>query len=75
MPSDPMKGFNLLREDKIHLRCPGCGRKQSNMPRDANDPPMAVVAEIFCERCGVGGKDMPTTFLDSNGDEVWTDAE
>lgn len=35
-PMEPVltrEGFNKLRRGCIHLFCPTCGRKQSNMPR------------------------------------------
>ena len=49
-------GFRPLKAGRIHLRCPKCGRKQSNMPRMPYDPPRAVLVEIFCNQCGAGGK-------------------
>jgi hypothetical protein len=80
----PYVGFSKLRPGRIHIYCPGCGRKQSNGYRtEANpdrfepgDPPDAVLVHVYCERCSVGCKDAPVTFLDANGQrirEAWED--
>lgn len=36
------------------MRCPTCGRKQSNMPRQEYDPDAAALLELQCERCNKG---------------------
>ncbi len=60
-------GFRALRDGRIYLRCPKCGRKQSNMPRMEFDPKRAVLAEIFCPKCGNGGKDCETSYYNAKG--------
>lgn len=45
-----LDGFKKLMPGRIHLRCPLCGRKQSNMWRAEHDPVRAVLAEIPCEK-------------------------
>lgn len=64
-------GFRKLRPNRIHVFCPRCGRKQSNMPRDPeSDPPRAVLVHVYCDRCSAGCKDVPMTFLDARGREL-----
>lgn len=69
----PYIGFSKLRPGRIHVYCPGCGRKQSNAPRDNGengypaDPPNAVLAHVYCEKCSSGSKDAPVAFLDADG--------
>lgn len=64
-------GFTKLRKGRIHLFCPGCGRKLSNTPRDeGNDPKTAVLARVFCLRCSEGGKDLDITYLNASGKQV-----
>jgi predicted RNA-binding Zn-ribbon protein involved in translation (DUF1610 family) len=65
-----MSGYRPLKADRIHLRCPKCGRKQSNMLRIPSDPLAAVLAEILCPKCGSGGKDADTSYYDSQGREL-----
>ena len=60
-------GFHKLKKDRIHLRCPTCGRKQSNMPREEFDSPKAFLAEIICDRCANGCKDPETYYYDNKG--------
>ncbi len=60
-------GLAPLRKDRIHLYCPGCGRKQSNMNRTEFDPPTAEIAHVYCEKCSVGAKDSPVFYLDAQG--------
>lgn len=69
-------GFTKLRTGRIHLWCPGCGRKLSNMPRDKDDPPQAVLLHVYCERCSQGCKDTPVAFFSARGRrirEAWED--
>jgi hypothetical protein len=63
-------GYKPHRPGRIHLFCPRCKRKMSNMPRQAMDPPTAVLVHVFCESCSQGGKDSSQTFLDSTGREL-----
>ena len=63
----PYVGFAPLRPGKIHLLCPGCGRKQSNMARYSYDPPKTVLVRVHCEKCSQGSKDGGQDFVDSNG--------
>lgn len=62
-------GFKKLRAGRIHLFCPACGRKMSNMPRDPGDPPTAVLAHVYCD-CQQGNKDPGMSFFDAYGREV-----
>jgi hypothetical protein len=48
--SEFLRGFAPLKDGCIHLLCPKCGRKQSNMRREDNDPPGAFVAKIECDK-------------------------
>jgi hypothetical protein len=69
-------GFRPHRPGRIHLFCPSCGRKVSNMPRFEHDPPTAMLAHIPCERCSVGCKiDGPSLYLDAEGRRVEWDWE
>lgn len=65
-------GFSRLREGRIHIRCPQCGRKQSNALRESYDPPLATLAEIGCGDCAgsVGAKDCPIYYYDAKGAAV-----
>lgn len=60
------QGFKPIRPGRIHLRCPRCGRKQSNMPRAPLDPPKAFLLEVFCD-CIQGGKDDFSGYYDAKG--------
>jgi hypothetical protein len=60
-------GFKPLREGRIHLRCPSCGRKMSNMPRDVYDPPLAMLMEVCCDRCSAGCKIDGGDYYDASG--------
>lgn len=66
-PALPYLGFDVLRAGRIHLYCPGCGRRQSNMRRDIYDPPSAVVMHLHCDSCGQGCKDGAASYLDAHG--------
>lgn len=68
--ADRMSGYRPLRPGRIHLRCPRCGRKQSNTPRREWDPADAVLAETGCLKCGQGGKDNETCYFAADGQEI-----
>ena len=40
----------LKTSDMILVRCPMC-KKELFVPRDEEDPPTAVIAEFYCEKC------------------------
>lgn len=42
-------GFAKLKSGRIHLRCPICGRKQSNTVRQEYDPINAFLFEVPCD--------------------------
>lgn len=61
-------GFKPHRSDRIHLFCPKCKRKLSNGVRTEHDPPQAVLAHIWCEKCSQGCKiEGASAYLDANG--------
>lgn len=60
------KGFKEIKEDKIHLKCFKCGRKQSNMPR-FDDPIEAILLETLCPKCSEGCKDSESFYYNKNG--------
>jgi hypothetical protein len=62
-------GFRVLKPGRIHMRCPECGRKQSNMTRADYDHPTAFMMELLCDRCDAGCFPTPTYF-DSRGREL-----
>lgn len=65
-------GYAKLRPGRIHLLCPVCGRKMSNVERDQYDPPSAVLAHVHCERCSQGCKiEGAAGWLDARG--RWVD--
>ncbi len=71
-------GFHPLRPGRIHLWCPECRRKLSNMPRTEIDPPRAALAQVLCPRCAdlLAVKDDSARYLDSRGREVpWDEVE
>ena len=49
-------GFKPHRPGRIHLYCPGCGRKMSNVERGDLDPPTATLFSVPCEECSEGCK-------------------
>lgn len=63
------KGFAKLRPGRIHIRCPRCGRKQSNAPRSEWDMPNAFLIEVACDKssCSGGCKELSSDFYDENG--------
>jgi len=66
-------GFHALKPGRIHVLCPRCGRKFSNVPRAEYDPPTAVLAHIWCERCSAGCKEDLAGYLDKNGKRVYNE--
>ena len=62
--------FAPLRKGRVHLRCPGCGRPQSNAKASEFDPPGTVFVEGCCENCCVGHKDCGGRYFDANGKEL-----
>jgi len=70
-----MTGFAKLRPGCIHLICPRCKRKMSNVQRADYDPKRAAVAVVWCERCAQGGFcEGPDGYWDARG-EWLTDEE
>lgn len=63
-------GFRPLRPGKIHTRCPVCGRKQSNMPRQKYDIAGAFLVELACPKCSDSSPD-DGDYYDKNGE--WMD--
>lgn len=62
-------GFHPLRPGRIHLRCPHCGRKQSNSRRGEHDHPAATLVQVACGACAMGGFPTPDYF-DAHGNPV-----
>ena len=67
----PWAGFAPLRGNRIHVFCPGCGRRFANMERQKQDPPSAELVQCWCERCSAGCKDTPEYYYDRDGLRVW----
>ena len=61
-------GYAKLRPGRIHLFCPKCERKMSNMPREPHDPKSAVLVHAVC--CASGSKDGPAVYLNARGQQV-----
>lgn len=70
MSDSLMAGFKPLKAGRIHFRCPQCGRKMSNMKRDAYDPPRAVMTEIACPKHSDQGEQF---WYDAKGEELDAD--
>ena len=63
-------GFRKLKSGRIHLRCPDCGLKRSNMPQMEWDPPSAFLVETICDgECSNGCKDAQFRYFDASGEE------
>lgn len=60
-------GFRPLRPGRIHMRCPRCGRKQSNVVRQKFDHPTAFMFEELCDKCDHGCKDIVPDYFDKRG--------
>lgn len=66
-----VSGFKPARPGKIHLRCPKCGRKQSNMDRHPEyDHPTAFLVELLCDKCGQGCKEDGGDYYDKRGRQL-----
>lgn len=63
-------GYQRLRKGRIHVYCPKCGRKMSNVERGKYDPPSAELVHTHCDRCGAGGKESDETFFDGRGRQI-----
>jgi hypothetical protein len=63
----PWAGYQKHRKGRLHLFCPACHRKMSNVPRGPMDPPSAVLSHTYCERCSEGCKESPELFFDEQG--------
>jgi hypothetical protein len=63
------RGFKPLQPGRIHLMCPKCGRKQSNMPRCEFDPQSAFLVSIECPKCNAGDFG-GAAYFDRDGNEV-----
>ena len=65
-------GFHPLRPGKIHVYCPFCHLKRSNMNRADYDPPSAEILQTPCEECCVrlGAKDPGVEYLNGRGGHV-----
>lgn len=63
-----VSGFKKALPGRIHLRCPKCGRKQSNARRHPEfDHPTAYLAEDLCDKCDAGCKDSAPTYYTRKG--------
>lgn len=60
-------GYEKLKQGRIHLYCPGCGRKMSNVERADYDPVNAHLCHVYCDNCCVGCKGNEEQYLDKNG--------
>jgi|HubBroStandDraft_4_1064222.scaffolds.fasta_scaffold532577_3 hypothetical protein len=65
-------GFKPLRAGRIHLYCPRCKRKMSNMARAEHDPTQAALLVVPCSKyeCSGGCKIEGGDYLDSHGKEI-----
>jgi hypothetical protein len=68
-----LKGFKPLKLGRIHLECPHCGRKMSNMERAEYDPPHAVLMVMPCDkyRCSGGCKIDGGDYYDAGGEQIF----
>lgn len=67
-----LRGYKPLKRGRIHLLCPQCGWKLSNMPRGDHDPPNSVLLVIPCDknRCSGGCKIEGGDYFDEHGNEI-----
>lgn len=74
-----LDGYRPLKPGRIHMRCPTCGRKVSNVPRSGYDPHDAALLVIPCARdnkCGAGGFIEGGDYFDKNGELIkWWERE
>jgi hypothetical protein len=70
-----LAGFASLQPGRIHWRCPGCGRKTSNMPRESWNPQKAVVVMVPCAKLECQWADCYSSplYYDADGHELQTD--
>jgi len=66
------QGFAPLRTGRIHLLCPQCGRKMSNVLRSDFDPPNAALYVIPCDksRCSGGCKIEGGDYFSADGHPI-----
>lgn len=57
-----------MRADEIEIECPKCKRRDT-IPRELDDPKLAVRVHIQCPKCNGGDFDTPHYF-DARGCEV-----
>lgn len=67
----PWAGYQRLRPGRIHVYCPKCKRRLSNMERQKTDPPGAELVHSWCDRCSAGCKDTPEYHFDGEGRRVY----
>lgn len=68
--SDILHGFKKHRAGRIHVKCRGCGRKLSNMPRSDFDPANAVLVVTVCEKHDTGCGGPEEFYYDAEGKEI-----
>lgn len=66
-------GFKPLRAGHIHIFCPKCRRRLSNIPKLPTDPPNATLCHSWCLRCSQGCKECPEYFFDHRGKRIYAD--
>lgn len=67
---DILAGFKKHRAGRIHVLCRQCGRKMSNMPRQAFDEPKAVLVSTVCEKHDTGCGGPEEFYYDADGKEI-----
>ena len=63
-------GFKPLRAGHIHVFCPKCRRRMSNVPKLPDDPDKAELVHEWCDRCSSGCKDTPAYFFNGRGKRI-----
>ncbi len=63
-------GFKTLRRGRIHVFCPKCKRRLSNMPRQDHDPKSSELVHCWCDRCSSGCKETPEYHFNNRGRRV-----
>ena len=66
---DVISGWRPLKDGCIHLLCGECGRKQSNSPRQPDDPKSAHVLRLVCDKHS-GDKGDYAFYYDAEGNEI-----
>lgn len=70
------KGFRKQMPGAIHIRCPKCGRKLSNVKREPGDPPSAWLIEVPCDKPGCSmGMEPECPYFDAQGNQVFVDSD